>query len=119
MANHAAGEQQVKHNGSNGKQLAHDKASVGISSRNIDAAADYIFAQGWPVSLPPPVYKRVPRYAVGDRAVLDHLSEHGFAVVRDVMSPAEVALGLEKLWDYMEGELLCSHWLALHRNSHL
>ena len=61
------------------------------------------FAEGWPAALPPPVYKRVPRYAVGDRAVLGHLEEHGYAVVADVLTAAEVTSSIAKLWDFMEG----------------
>jgi hypothetical protein len=61
------------------------------------------FAEGWPAHLPPPVYRRVPRYAVGDASVREHLEQHGFAVVAEVLTPAEVKSSVDKLWDFMEG----------------
>jgi hypothetical protein len=60
------------------------------------------FAAGWPQHISPPQYKAVPRFAVGDRAVLEHLEEHGFAVVGDVLTEAETETALGKVWDFME-----------------
>ena len=37
-----------------------------------------LYAKGWPVALPPPQYKVVPRFPVGDRGVLQHLEDHGY-----------------------------------------
>ena len=60
------------------------------------------FAAGWPQHISPPQYKAVPRFEVGDRAVLEHLEEHGFAVVGDVLTEAETETALGKVWDFME-----------------
>ena len=102
LASHVAKEEE-RHNGSNGKQLAHDKKSVGISSKDLVGAEEKLYAKGWPESLPPPQYKQVPRFPVGDVGVLQHLEDHGFAVVADVLSPEEVSTAISKLWDFMEG----------------
>ena len=77
LASHVAKEEE-RHNGSNGKQLAHDKESVGISSKDLVGAEEKLYAKGWPESLPPPQYKQVPRFPVGDVGVLQHLEDHGF-----------------------------------------
>ena len=89
------------------------------------------YTAGWPEHIPPPAYKHVPRFAVGDERVLEYLDEHGYAVVADVviplrtrpltpglsphpdrlltaavalqLSPGEVALALDKIWDFNEG----------------
>lgn len=67
------------------------------------AASQEPFAQGWPQGISPPQYQAVPRFAVGDQAVLDYLNENGFAVVGDVLSQGETTTALGKIWDFMEG----------------
>ena len=80
-----------------GKPAMHSSAPV--SAEN----ATEPFAQGWPQGISPPTYKVVPRFAVGDKAVLAYLDANGYAVVGDVLSHVETEAALAKVWDFMEG----------------
>jgi hypothetical protein len=73
-------------------------SAVGAASADVEP-----FAQGWPQGISPPEYKTVPRFAVGDPAVLEYLDTNGYAVVRDVLNQVETATALAKIWEFMEG----------------
>ena len=49
-----------------------------------------------------PEYTSVPRLAAGSQELVDHLDQHGFAVVAAAMSPDEAATAVQMLWDYLE-----------------
>lgn len=42
-----------------------------------------------------------PRFDVNDLSFLEHLAEHGYAIVKDVASPSDRALAMEFLWQFL------------------
>jgi hypothetical protein len=68
------------------------RSGGGVAQRPLTAGerrlteAEYSeYAAGWPASIPAPVYRHVPRFAVGDEAMVDYLDEHGYAVVANAV----------------------------------
>jgi hypothetical protein len=49
-----------------------------------------------------PEYTHVPRLAAGSPELVDHLDEHGFAVVASALGPGEATAAVQMLWDYLE-----------------
>ena len=58
--------------------------------------------QNWPEWLPFPVHTEVPRFALGDPEAKAFLEREGYAVIREVLSDAEVLTAIEKLWHEIE-----------------
>ena len=47
-------------------------------------------------------YKQVERFGPGSKASVDYLDEHGFVVIKNALSDAEIQQAMALLWDYLE-----------------
>ena len=50
-------------------------------------------------------YQAVPRFEPGSAEASDFLDREGFCVFREVLSPAEVAHTLDKIWWFLEAQV--------------
>eukprot|EP00747_Dinoflagellata_sp_TGD_P171059 gnl/TRDRNA2_/TRDRNA2_204167_c0_seq1.p1 gnl/TRDRNA2_/TRDRNA2_204167_c0~~gnl/TRDRNA2_/TRDRNA2_204167_c0_seq1.p1 ORF type:complete len:353 (+),score=41.28 gnl/TRDRNA2_/TRDRNA2_204167_c0_seq1:100-1158(+) len=56
----------------------------------------------WPSAAPRPAYHRPHRLEAGTPDVQFHLAEHGFAVVKEVLTEAECRKAVDLTWDFIE-----------------
>ena len=88
-----------------GRQLAPQHNSCPqptAASCSVDGAdSGAVPIPGWPEGVPLYEFVDTPRFEVGDPAALEHVNEHGFAVI-SVLSPAECETALDKFWGYIE-----------------
>jgi len=75
--------------------------TAGSNCGGEDAPAELLPIPGWPEGLPMYEFVDVPRFEPGDPAALEHVNEHGYAVI-SVLSLEECAIALSKFWRFIE-----------------
>ena len=67
-----------------------------------EARTDYARRDLFPSAERVPQYHHAPLFAVGEAAAAaEFLDEHGYVVFSDVLSPQEVAAGVDGVWEWL------------------